>query len=297
MKNVIYLVQGESKLIKKFEQLKERKDVDTLLLTYDKQFKNAIYLPNSTWAEGRNLLLKKALEMDKPYDYFIFLDDDVSFINGNFKLFEDLLAEYAPAVAVPVFFPKTAHTVLAIGTALKRKFYFPIFEYQTCRLADAQFIAFHKDVIEDNIATPLQTHFDQHNWCATSSTQQLLIHNLYQENFIQFNNIVVENLAHRSYTENSFEEVQRDWFKSQFKKPIQDPRPHAVNFLSFQGLRYSFRNLSRLNFLWALRYFAKTFTETILYNKKSQHHISSHRVDEKLIENSVLRNQFESTDL
>ncbi len=296
MKNIIYLVQGESELIKNFVNLKERKDVNTLLLTYDQPLDETIYLPNSTWAEGRNLLLKKALEMDIPFEYFIFLDDDVNFIQGDFKLFEDFLFKYSPAIAVPIFFPKTIHTVLAVGTAYRKKFYRPIFEQQICRFADAQFMAFHRDVIDDHILMPLQTHFDQCNWGATSSTQQLLIHNLYQNKFVQFNNVIVENLAHRPYTSNEFEEVQKDWFKSQFKKPIHDPRPHAINFLSLQGIYYAIKNYNRINLLRALNHFAKTLTETLFYKIENQHSISYQQVDKKLIKGSDLHKQFEKNN-
>jgi len=142
MKAFIYLVQGEAKYIRNYLILKKRKDVDALLLTYDQQIDDALFLPYSTWGEGRNYLLRKALESNRQYQYYIFLDDDVKFIQGSYVLFEKQLLKYSPAIAVPVFVPKTIKTIMGINNLFNKRF-IPSRTYQICRHADAQFMAFH----------------------------------------------------------------------------------------------------------------------------------------------------------
>lgn len=56
-------------------------DSDFLSLQWGSEFdcgQNTFHLPNSTWMSGRNELFRRALLKDE-YDYFVFLDDDISF--------------------------------------------------------------------------------------------------------------------------------------------------------------------------------------------------------------------------
>ena len=77
MKTFIYLVQGKSEYISKFFFLQERKRAHALFLTYDAKVEGALYLPESTFAQGRNKLLIEAEKLKNNYLYYIFLDDDV----------------------------------------------------------------------------------------------------------------------------------------------------------------------------------------------------------------------------
>ena len=73
-----------------------------------------IFLPKSTFNEGRNALLRHALAMEQTpgYEYFIFLDDDVDLVTVNevkhfwredmeenpWRRFEQFLEKFAPRV-------------------------------------------------------------------------------------------------------------------------------------------------------------------------------------------------------
>jgi len=70
MKNFLYLIQGRSDLIKNYLNLVNRDNADAIFLTYDKQIDEAIFFPNSTWAQGRNKILEIALEKED-YLYYI----------------------------------------------------------------------------------------------------------------------------------------------------------------------------------------------------------------------------------
>ncbi len=77
MKNFLYLVQGQSELVKNYLHLADRDSADAVFLTYDKPIEEALYFPNSTWAQGRNKMLEIALTKED-YLYYIFCDDDIT---------------------------------------------------------------------------------------------------------------------------------------------------------------------------------------------------------------------------
>jgi hypothetical protein len=290
MKEIIYLIQGQAKFIKKYEDLFSRKDVDTLVLTYDEKFKDTLFFPNSTWGEGRNKLLLEALSRKERYNYYIFLDDDISFQKGNFKIFEDLLLKYRPAIAVPVFSPKTLQTVFnfqkdSIESNERTR------EYQICKFADAQFMAIHKDVISDNIIVPLQIHFDKISWWATSSTQQLLMFNFYKKYILQFNNTWVQNDSHREYLNNNFFEIQDKWLSSQFRKKIHDPRPYSTNIFNEFFSKTSLKSKKTI-YIYTLMEFLDTVFFTFIYRKKSRYKISKKKLDKKLRPDCQLMKQY-----
>src|SRR6056297_586593 len=203
-KKFLYLVHGDNKLIRNYDFLADRPGAGLIQSTYNAPAEGAHYFPGSTWAEGRNGLLEKALELEESYEYYIFMDDDIEFHDGGFDELEAQLTRLKPAVAVPVFVPKTTRTVLGVGISYHRKLYLPLTSYQVCQFADGQFMAFHRDVLLDNILMPLQNQFDEISWWYTSSTQQILMHTLYPETTIQLNNVAVTNESHREYTKNSF---------------------------------------------------------------------------------------------
>lgn len=292
MKQFLYLVQGSDHLIKNYFHLKESKTADLLLLTYNKPLKGAFYLPDSTWAEGRNFLLERALELDTEYDYYIFLDDDISFHKGSYELFEEQLIELNPAVAVPVFLPKTTHSVLGLGVSYYHTLFFPLKKYQVCNIADGQFMAFHKDVIKDRILMPLQNQFDEISWWFTSSTQQLLLHNFYDSHTLQMNNVSIRNGLHREYTNKDYEEYQMEWFRDQFNVPLKDPRKWAANLLSLEGGRYFFKNYRLTDLAKVTGNFLSVIIKTLRYKKKEDHRLSEKEIKQKLKPDSVLFKQY-----
>ena len=188
----IYLVQGEARKVKLLFHLKERKRAEALFLTYDEKISSAYYLPNSTWSEGRNYLLQKALSKYKDYKYIIFVDDDTEFYYGNWELFEQNLMEYNPLIGVPVF-DKNSTVSLPCNNFIIQSFEFN----------DEQLIAFHKKTIKKGILLPYDSKLDEVSWWATCRKQQILIQNKYKWNSIQFNNIRVINNDKGRYSSKS----------------------------------------------------------------------------------------------
>ena len=105
-KNFIYLIQGRAEEVPKLSALINTETADLITLTFDAELKDSYFLPNSTWLEGRNLLLNKAKNKTVKYKYYIFLDDDIVFEKGSFEEFEKQLEKYQPAIAHPFYMRK-----------------------------------------------------------------------------------------------------------------------------------------------------------------------------------------------
>jgi hypothetical protein len=209
MKDFIYLVQGKAELLSNYVHLLDRPKADVIFLTYDRPIDRGIFFPNSTWAQGRNKLLEAALN-EGEYLYYVFCDDDIKFIKGNWDIFENQILKYKPAIAVPVN-PKTIQTPI------------PGLQYQSFVINDEQLIAFHRDVVRDSIVLPYQTQFDNIFWWVSCLIQQLLVQNFYTYNTIQFNNIYISNDAGTNYAKpetqsdrKKISELSDDWLSKQF---------------------------------------------------------------------------------
>ena len=187
MKDFIYLVQGQSDRVKNYLHLAARKQADALFLTYDRPLegKKALFLPQSSWAEGRNRLLELARQRGT-YSYYIFCDDDISFIRGDWDEFEAHLLALKPAIGVPVV-PKTVNRTL------------DWLEHQVFLLNDEQLMAFHHEVIADALVLPYQLRFDDIHWWITCEIQEALIQRFYPRGAVQFNRIEITNDCQARY--------------------------------------------------------------------------------------------------
>lgn len=205
MKNFIYLVQGSAKLVVNYLHLLDRTNADAIFLTYDEPLDGAIFLPNSSWAEGRNKLLEVALSK-KHYLYYIFCDDDIAFKAGGWDAFEQGLTSLNPLIAVPI-----------VPRVEKRKRRIQSLKYQLFVRNDDQLMAFHQSVIADHILLPYQTQFDAYDWCAACEIQQILIQNFYYHGALQFNTINIRNTERGRHTASqNYQTQMHDWLKEQF---------------------------------------------------------------------------------
>jgi len=214
MRKFLYLVQGQSDLVNNFLHLTKRSNASAIFLTFDKPIKEAEYLPNSTWAQGRNKMLEIA-STKKDYLYYIFCDDDITFKKGGWDEFEKYLTTIRPAIAIPVFLEKIKKTPLLW------------LRYNSFLFNDEQMIAFHRDVVKDCIVLPYQSRFDDIHWWASCRIQQILIQNFYSSNSIQLNNIHISNEFRLRYPNSytrmiKFKKYVRDWCDNQFKRNYKD---------------------------------------------------------------------------
>ncbi len=211
-------MQGRSDLIDRYQHLSTRSNADAIFLTYDKKIENAIFLPNSSFGEGRSKLLEAALLKEK-YDYYIFSDDDVKFATGGWDKFEEELIKVKPLVAIPLF--------LAVFKVVK--YHIKSLKYQLFIESDEQLIAFHRSVIEDGIIFPRQTQFDKKSWWIGAEIQIALIQNFYHNSAVQFNTIQVLNDESRKYPGRDLDATihikeARKWLDMQFRGNYKDIR-------------------------------------------------------------------------
>ena len=218
-KKFIYLVQGEADRVKNYLRLADRKQADVLFLTYDKPVGGGEFLPQSSWAEGRNRLLELARRRGR-YCYYIFCDDDISFIKGGWDEFEAQLLALKPAIGVPIV-PKTVNHTLGW------------LKHQIFLLNDEQLMAFHHEVVADALVLPYQRQFDDIHWWITCEIQQLLIQRFYPRGAVQFNRIEIANDCHARYAmreDIAPREYAHRWLHEQFAdgRRLQKHYPGSV---------------------------------------------------------------------
>lgn len=189
--NIAYLVQGSlDDLLLIQESLPKHQYVMTL--NYDIVPEDAdllsdshIYFPDSTWAMGRNLLLKKSQELDIFFDYFVFLDADLRITKGSFEQFEDFLNTHRPKLGLP------------LGDQIKNSYrYLPKASIQTQNSFDQIMQAYRCDVVKESICLPYITDFDSESWwysCEINSYLSLL---RCGEEIMQFNDFEIVNSRH-----------------------------------------------------------------------------------------------------
>lgn len=205
-KPFIYLVNSRKALAKHFFHLQQRENSDCIIVTWDKPLQGCLYFPNSIWSQTRNLLLQKAREQAQhnDYEYYIFLDDDISFLSGGIKQFERLLLCHTPKVAGTrqqrVVKKNTywSRSTLPISMRIYQLFNSNFVFYHTF---DLSVVAHHKDTIMRDLLLPYDESLDKNIHSLSTHIFQLLTRILYPQQSICFPNIVTINGLWRGDTE------------------------------------------------------------------------------------------------
>ena len=188
---VAYLVQGRSELVQEeFRYIEFGPNV--IVLTWDFEIPEDVFpvgvtkffFPNSTWAEGRNKLLELAASRYRNIEYFVFLDDDIAFTKSSLNEFERLILEFQPKIAVPL-----CDRIVREMSFSQRSLERPIRH-------DQILMAFHRSVLEDKIALPIDTQFDEISWWLTAVMNHYLIQKFYFDGMLSFNDVVIRNTNH-----------------------------------------------------------------------------------------------------
>ena len=231
----VYLVQGYADHVAKYLFLADRPSAHAFFLTFDKPLDGCIYFHGCSWAQGRNRLLAEARKSGD-FLYFIFLDDDIVFAHGDYDLWEARLLELRPAVAVPVT-SRCKRSVIGIGDAYGG-LYYPLLKWQVIKNNDEQMIAFHHDVVADEIILPLLTDWDDSDWHSICTVQQSLIYNLYSGKCLQFNEIIVHNTQSRKYPATAELTEGRKWLENNLRSSYSDRQSRLRLILDWSLLRY-----------------------------------------------------------
>jgi hypothetical protein len=186
----VCLLQGRASEINNFKFLQtEYSKVISLSwdfeLTENTVSDHHYFLPNSTWAEGRNFLLQKALEHFPEFNYVIFLDGDLKITKGNFVDFLEFLDIYKPDLGIP------------LSSQIKESFRFiPSCSVQTQVSFDQIMQAYSSKTVTDKICLPFDTQFDSLSWWYSCEINQYLTVKYYGEKVLQFNELVIDNTHH-----------------------------------------------------------------------------------------------------
>jgi hypothetical protein len=201
MPSFIYLIQSAAAM--PYADL-PGPESDVLLLTWSRpaDWPDAIFLPDSSWNEGRNRLLWEARQRTRQkgggYRYYIFLDDDCHLredaalarqldmpLTGNpFRTFERFLREWEPAVGY---------------TRYDWQYYE---EGQAVNLGhniDALCIAFHCEAID--LLLPYYTGFDSESWLYSQHIVNHLASLCYHPYRIQCNLVTTTNTRRKGYAQ------------------------------------------------------------------------------------------------
>eukprot|EP01006_Ploeotia_vitrea_P031781 TRINITY_DN64092_c0_g1_i1.p1 TRINITY_DN64092_c0_g1~~TRINITY_DN64092_c0_g1_i1.p1 ORF type:complete len:309 (-),score=9.58 TRINITY_DN64092_c0_g1_i1:554-1480(-) len=183
-RQVLYLVQTEDGLT---SIMRNALPGDTLCLSWKRPSPPCIFLPNSTWTEGRNALLLLAKSVPQKYTYYTFLDDDVTFTRQQYKQWQDFLFQYKPAVGTPFM----GHFWNAPPL--------PGVPVQTTKFFDAVMNAFHIDIVKGGLLLPYYDGEDDVSWWRSQICVVVLANILYPDQVLQFNTLKLINKAHRGY--------------------------------------------------------------------------------------------------
>ena len=222
-KSFCYLVQAASDFKASVLGL-ESPDADLQLLTFKRPYPGAIHAPGSSWNQGRNRLLEEAGKRGGDYLYYVLLDDDVEFDQGDFRSFETFLKQVRPAIGTPRQWDYN-HRCEHLDLPLHSVYAF-----------DACFNAFHRDVVEDGLLFPYVEQFDHESWWYSQVLMIHLANFLYGGRIVQDNGTRIRNGTNdgtgTNYPhDNKFSKVEA-WLFDQLLASGTDrgwfrPHPHA----------------------------------------------------------------------
>ncbi len=216
-KKYLYLVQTDGQLLPQYQDISSVES-DVMYLCWKQPKYGMVYLPDSSWTQGRNHLLKISKTAHHRYQYYIFIDDDIEFVQGNWREFERYLSQYQPAIATPHYLEYGVQYATD-GEAISP------YEFDAC------FNAFHQDVVFDNLVLPYIEHFDSISW---HFSQLVLIHLakiLYNNAVVQFNSIKIHNQKHRNYPRNIGSYFDPNWLFQEIFKDISLTKNRYKPFL------------------------------------------------------------------
>ncbi len=188
---IIYLLQGElpdlALLVRDIPSnqfiMSLNYEVDPEKLDFKSDFH--IYFPNSTWASGRNLLLKEAKALQIDFDYYVFIDADLRISKGSFEQFETFLATFKPKLGLPLCDQVRDSYRYIPKAVVQTQFSFD----QICQ-------AYRADVVFESICVPFETDFDSESWWYSCEINQYLSILHCRTEILQYNDFEIVNSRH-----------------------------------------------------------------------------------------------------
>ena len=199
---VLYLITTSAGFPEIYNSIKDR----SILLSFKEQTNDTkIYLPNSTWTDARNKLREYAMNLKEKYDYYIFMDHDVTFKDfsqeDGFKKFEEQLALKKPKIATPNLKSYNYYCLKTLLTDLNPHAC-DLSNIKTVIWYDALMNAFSKDVLFDNKIFPYDNKYDVTAWAISQYILIIKSYYYYNNEVILFNDINVVSNSSGTYPKN-----------------------------------------------------------------------------------------------
>lgn len=231
MKTFIYLINsmfGD----KNFYKLRSSNS-DVLVVAHRKMICSDYFLPNSTWASGRNFLLKKVQEYETlhnfVYMYYIFMDEDAFSCRLKkkkktcWKYLEQRLLLDKPAVAIPRF------------SELDNRYSKSDSEVDCIFRHDAQLNAYSR-----NASKYLIPYLDITDSWAVGAVYSELKSFKYIGNILMYNQVIVENKYHAHYPgSGKYGGISKKYWKYIYKQLQNDFGKNDIKLLEYLFEKYT----------------------------------------------------------
>jgi hypothetical protein len=164
---------------------------DFMVLTWGEAAPGAIFYPGCILGAGRQVLFAAARQQERlqgwRYSYWIMLDDDVPFMRGGPREFEQFLRYWEPAVGVPANYWHHARW---------RKYHDAGGAFATYH-PDHQLIAYHHEAIEE--LWPFDLSWDSRCWWTSQWHQSALTGVKFRGHLLVSKEVVIANPRHDTY--------------------------------------------------------------------------------------------------
>ena len=191
-------------------------DCEVMVLSYkqpcnDASLQHVKYIFNSStsWATGRNLLYELAMQKEKEFLYYIFMDDDIDLemktkdTTNPWRAFEKSLLLYEPAVAAPPW-PEggCSNWCLSALYSHRRRLGCPlkadeITDFIPTVHYDAAFEALHRRAVSHLL--PHLTQYDEVSWWFAHRSVEMKSEIMFQGSVVAHTFVTSVNRKHRPY--------------------------------------------------------------------------------------------------
>jgi len=174
-----YLVRSRGQLRDNYSYLKNKDSAVYVSSWVDGHKKedwfSLFFDPDTTWGEGRNLLLSRVKDMG--YDYFIFMDDDaITDLQNGIPKLQDCLVRNEPSV----LYPRISKAGRYTRDEMERTYG-----------ADHAVACFHKDAAKTLL--PYYNSYQEQSWYYCQIIVNYLQYYFYDESRFQYNDMVYRN--------------------------------------------------------------------------------------------------------
>ena len=197
---------------------------DNPLLRHVQYFLNS----DTTWTTGRNLLFEAAMNRNKNYLYYIFMDDDIvliDFKNSNpWRKFEAFLRSVEPAIAAVDLVQDNNFLKMVRDVHRDRQCSREEEDYISCVWFDAIFNAFHYSAVHRIL--PYDSTYDKLSWYASQMAVIARSEVLFRGQVVLHTQVVGENREHRSYPRGFYfpENMFKRWLSDFAERHVQSSK-------------------------------------------------------------------------